>query len=151
MKNIFIIIILFSAFVKAQYTGQTPYVSVFGLNQNDQSSGAHWKVTNTDENDIVFVVVNAYSNDVVAHVFISSSETYTFYDLPIATYKYKFSNSGNYYESNKRIQFEGCDPNMYKCSRSYWPYENSLKVWVESTSNSYQSTGKIYKDEFFTN
>ena len=132
----------------AQRTGKAPYVAQFGINQQELNSGAHFKVTNTDENDIVFALVDYHTDNVVAHIFISAKETYTFFDLPKGSYKYKFSNAGSYFADEDRMTLTGCDSDKYHCDRENWPYEKSLEVWV------YQSAGKgdseqISKDEFF--
>ena len=138
----------------AQYTGKAPYVAQFGVSQQEIGSGAHWKVTNKDTNDMVFVAVDYYTDEVVAHIYVSAGESYTFVDLPIGSYYYKFSNAGSYFKSKKLFRFEGCDPtpdengSYYVCDRTSRPYEWTVDVWVESTSDRAPS-GKISKEEFF--
>ena len=132
----------------AQYTGKAPYVAQFGVSQQEIGSGAHWQVVNKDTNDMVFVAVDYYTDEVVAHIYISAGESYTFVDLPIGAYYYKFSNAGNYFKSDRRFRFEGCDSEIYMCDRTDRPYEWTVDVWVER-STSVVPNGKISKEEFF--
>lgn len=133
--------------LNAQETGSAPYVSQFGINQVQINSGANWKVTNKDENNIIFVVVNI-GDRVVAHSFIKKRESYMFKDLPIGSYYYKFSAAENYFENKKLIKFEGCDPGIYICNGGA---EWDLEVWVERTNSNLAQTGKISKKSFFNN
>ena len=147
MKKILLVFFLFAHFFSyGQYTGAKPYISQFGPNQSEYKSGANFRVTNTDEHDMIFAIVNL-SDKVIAHAYIKASETYMFKDLPIGTYYYKFENNGSFFEDKELMRFEGCDPEVYICEGGP---EKALDVWVISTTG-YSSSGKISKKDFFNN
>ena len=140
-----------SSIVSAQNTGDTPYIYHFGINQTEENSGAHVKVTNRDQNDMVIALVGRYTDDVYAHAFIKSGDTYTFYNLPTGPYSYKFSNAGSYFENRETIKLQGCNSDRYPtmCSLSERPYEWSWEVWVERSQRTDGPSGRISKEQFF--
>ena len=145
MKNLFLTLLSITAFnLTAQMTGSTPYIAQFGINQVENNSGANWRITNTDEYDMVIAIVDD-SDEVVAHAFIKSKEYFMFKNLPIGNYSYKFSAAGDYFESKRITKFTGCDPAVYVCEGDP---EWTMEVWVERSSL-VGKTGEISKDEFF--
>ena len=148
MKYLYFFILVFAIFVtNAQVTGSTPYRLQFGINQVVSGSGANWKITNTDDYDIVIAIVDLY-DEVVAHAYIKKNESYMFKDLPIGSYSYKFKSGSKFFEDKKFTKFDGCDPEVYVCDgRPQW----TMNVWVERSSNSIGESGKISEDDFFEN
>ena len=148
MKYLYFFILVFAIFVtNAQVTGSTPYRLQFGINQVVSGSGANWKITNTDDYDIVIAIVDLY-DEVVAHAYIKKNESYMFKDLPIGSYSYKFKSGIKFFEQKELTKFDGCDPEVYVCDgRPQW----TMNVWVERSSNSIGVSGKISEDEFFEN
>lgn len=145
-KIILVLALVVTSITSAQSTGDTPYIYHFGINQTEEGSNANVKVTNKDENDMVIALVGRYTDDVYAHAFIKSGESYTFYNLPTGPYSYKFSNAGLYFENRETIKLRGCDSDKYDCP----PYEWTWDVWVESSRKlSNGDSGKISKEEFF--
>ena len=148
MKYLYFFILVLATFVSnAQVTGSTPYRLQFGINQVVSGSGANWKITNTDDYDIVIAIVDLY-DEVVAHAYIKKNESYMFKDLPIGSYSYKFKSGIKFFEQKELTKFDGCDPEVYVCDgRPQW----TMNVWVERSSNSIGVSGKISEDEFFEN
>ena len=148
MKYLYFFILVFAIFVtNAQVTGSTPYRLQFGINQVVSGSGANWKITNTDDYDIVIAIVDLY-DEVVAHAYIKKNESYMFKDLPIGSYSYKFKSGIKFFEQKELTKFDGCDPEVYVCDEGpQW----TMNVWVERSSNSIGESGKISEDDFFEN
>ena len=152
MKKLLLLAVIFtSSFLTAQRTGDMPYIHHFGINQVQEGSGAHYKIRNGDENDIVIALTNHETGEVVAHAFIESGHKYTFFNLPIGSYTYKFSNAGDYFKDEEPVELKGCDSTKYLCDLENHQYERSLKVWVTTSRGSKGKSRKITKDEFFSN
>ena len=143
MIRLILFSLLIVQFTYTQYTGFKPYSEQFGPNQSVYNSGANFKVTNTDEYDMVIAIVNL-NDKVIAHSYIKASETFIFKDLPIGTYYYKFENNGSFFEDKELIRLEGCDPKVYICEGDP---EIAMNLWVESTTG--YTSGKISKKDFF--
>ena len=148
-KLVFMIALMVTSIVSAQQTGDAPYVYQFGVNQVEKGSYANFKVTNSDANHMIMVLVGRYSREVVAHAFIASGESFMFKDLPTGPYSYRAEIDNVFYEDLSTTRLEGCNPKKYQCNDDY---ERSLEIWVvddQRTGEANPNSKQITREEFF--